>query len=198
MKSDIYALCDVALLDQFGVGLEQYASLAAMYGCEIMQYRDKEGSFETKHENLKRLRKAWDGILLINDEIALARLCDGVHIGQEDLAKIVENFGAKTFAEAITILRKFIGAKIVGLSTHNEEEIAVANDLDLDYIGLGAYRASNTKDVSSVLGLKLSSLAKLSCHKVVAIGGIYLYEPIQDIWKRAVGRDFLIKALSYA
>ncbi len=198
MGSDIYALCDMELLRSFGIAIEEYAAIAKMYGCEIIQYRDKNANFLLRWENLKRLRKAWDGVLLVNDEVALARLCDGVHLGQEDLAALVRNFGLASLSEGVMVVRKFIGAKIVGLSTHSSEEIAKANELELDYIGLGAYRKSGTKEVVNILGDHLAELALLSKHPVVAIGGIAVFEPIANVWKRAVGRDLLIKALSYA
>ena len=198
MFRDIYALCDMGLLRRFGLGLEDFVKIAKLFNAEIMQYRDKEGSVEEKNENLKKLRAMWDGTLIVNDEFALARFCDGVHVGQEDLLDIIEAFGARSKAEAVTILRKLSGAKIVGLSTHSEEEIEEANGLELDYIGLGAYRATSTKDVEHILGPKLEILALKSTHKVVAIGGVRVFDPIANVWKRAIGTDLVIKALTYA
>lgn len=198
MHHNIYALCDRDLLRRFDVTLEDFVDIAKLYDCDIMQYRDKSSSLDEKKENLKKLRRLWDGILIVNDEIALARLCDGVHVGQEDLANLIDIFGAKSLEEAIAIIRKLGGAKIIGISTHNEAEIKEANRLDIDYIGLGAYRASNTKDVSNILGERLPSLAKNSSHKVVAIGGVRVFDWIDHIWKKAIGTDLIIKALSYA
>ncbi len=198
MIEDIYALCDRGLLDRFRLSLEEFVRIAKRFNVKVMQYRDKEGSLEQKKENLKRLRALWDGLLIVNDELGLARLCDGVHIGQEDLEAILQAFGARSRSEGITILRKLSGAKIVGLSTHNLQEIKEANALELDYIGLGAYRASSTKEVENILGPKISELAKRSVHRVVAIGGICLFDEIEGVWKRAIGTDLVIKAMTYA
>ncbi|MRI58542.1 MAG: thiamine phosphate synthase [Epsilonproteobacteria bacterium] len=198
MFHDIYALCDMGMLRRFKIGLEEFVQIAQNFGAQIMQYRDKESTLEEKMENLKKLRSLWSGILIVNDEWALARVCDGVHVGQEDLLDIIEVFGARSKAEGVTILRHLSGAKIVGLSTHNKEEILEANGLDLDYIGLGAYRASTTKEVSFVLGPRLEQLASCSTHKVVAIGGVRLFDSIAHVWKRAIGSDLVIKALTYA
>jgi thiamine-phosphate pyrophosphorylase len=196
--NDLYALCDRELLERFHLSLEDFVDAAKLYGAKIIQYRDKKGSVDERYENLKKLRSLWDGTLIINDEIALSRFCDGVHIGQEDLLNIIEHFGARSAFEAITLIKKMIGAKIIGLSTHSLKEITAANELEIDYIGLGAYRVSSTKEVERVLGDKLPLLAASSRHKVVAIGGIRLFEYIPNVWLKAVGTDLCIKALTYA
>lgn len=198
MIEDIYALCDKALLDRFGLDLEEFVAIAKRFDCEIMQYRDKSADLQVKKERLKKLRELWDGILIVNDEIALARLCDGVHIGQEDLSHVMDLFGLVDENEALLVIRKVARAGIVGLSTHNLKEVQRANALDVDYIGLGAYRASSTKEVTNILAEDLPKIAKASRHKVVAIGGIRVFDDIENIWKKAIGTDLIIKALSYA
>ncbi len=196
--NNIYALCDMDLLERFGLELEDFVDFSNLFRAEILQYRDKKGSIEQKNENIQKLRKLWNKTLLVNDEIALARFCDGVHIGQEDLLNIIESFGARSKAEALTIIKKMMGAKIIGLSTHSKEEIEEANSMELDYIGLGAYRATSTKDVSVVLGDMLPKLAALSRHRVVAIGGVKVFDYIENVYLKAVGSDLVIKALTYA
>ncbi len=198
MIEDIYALCDMELLRRFDLTLEDFVRIAKRFNASILQYRDKQASPRQKNERLKRLRALWERTLIINDEIALARFCDGVHIGQEDLQNVMRGFGAKSKSEAIIIIKKLSGAKIVGLSTHTLQEIKESNGLDVDYIGLGAYRASQTKEVEYVLGSELSHLAKRSRHKVVAIGGVQLFDHIENVWKKAIGTDLVIKALTYA
>ena len=81
----------------------------------------------------------------------------------------------------------------MGLSTHNEIEILEANDLDLDMIGLGAYRNTNTKDVSTVLGDNIIYLAKISKHPVCAIGGVKINDHIENIRFNVVGSGFYEK-----
>ena len=195
---DLYALCDRQLLDRYSLELEDFIEAAKLFGAQVVQYRDKEAPLDEKQENIKKLRRLWEGTLIVNDEISLAKYCDGVHLGQEDLASVMERFGAKSKAEAITMMRKLIGAKIVGLSTHSQAEIEEANMLDLDYIGLGAYRATKTKEVRHILGERLPLLAAASKHRVVAIGGVRLFEYIPGVWLKAVGSDLCIKALTYA
>jgi thiamine-phosphate pyrophosphorylase len=76
---------------------------------------------------------------------------------------------------------------IIGLSTHNREEILEANKLPLDYIGLGAYRKTSTKETSNILGKKVIELIKFSNHPVAIIGGVKIYDKIPAI--KVIGSD---------
>ena len=80
--------------------------------------------------------------------------------------------------------------KLLGLSTHNEIEILEANELALDMIGLGAYKNTNTKDVSTILCSKISYLAKISTHPVCAIVGVKAEDVIENIRFNVVGSGF--------
>jgi len=71
-------------------------------------------------------------------------------------------------------IRNTIGQKLLGLSTHNKEEILQTNTLDLDYIGLGAYRGTQTKSEANVGGKALIEAASHSTHPVGMIGGVTL------------------------
>ncbi len=64
----------------------------------------------------------------------------------------------------------------MGISTHNKEEIEEANSLNVDYIGLGAYRQTATKEDASVGGEALIELAKISKHPVGIIGGVKMID----------------------
>ena len=88
------------------------------------------------------------------------------------------------------MIRLKIKDKLLGLSTHNELEILEANDLPLDMIGLGAYKNTSTKDVSTILGSKISYLAKISKHPVCAIGGVKVDDIIENIRFNVVGSGF--------
>jgi len=90
-----------------------------------------------------------------------------VHVGQEDLLTFDRDPAA-----AIEKIRHHIGRKILGLSTHNKAEILIANELDLDYIGLGAYRPTQTKTEANVGGSALIEAASYSKHPVGIIGGV--------------------------
>ena len=90
-------------------------------------------------------------------------------------------------------MRKKYPNRIFGISTHNELEILEANKLDIDYIGLGAYRDTSTKkDISGILGDKISYLAKISKHPVGAIGGVKVDDDIEHITYNVVGSGLLV------
>ncbi len=144
----IYALVDKETLKQKGVSLEILLQhIATFSNIPILQYRNKRASLEEKKEDMETIRAHYDGKLIINDTIELIAYADGLHLGQEDLREYSEDL-----KEAVELVRQKIGEKILGLSTHDKEEILEANTLDLDYIGLGAYRATDTKREAHVGG----------------------------------------------
>ena len=182
----IYALCDFELLKSHSLSFEKYIKICKKHNVYIIQYRDKINKKSKIKENLLKLKKLWDKTLIINDNFELALFCDGVHLGQEDLAKISTNKKS-----AIEKIRKKIGNKIVGISTHNIEEIKETNSLNIDYIGLGAYRITSTKKGARVLGEKISSLAKYSNKKVAVIGGVKLDDDIKNVEYLVTGRGLI-------
>ena len=184
----LYALCDQDMLDKEGISLETFLEKAKEHKAEIIQYRAKNADIAFMKKQLIHIRKEYDGFLIINDAYELIEFCDGVHVGQEDLREIDNDLH-----KAVTVLRSVIGSdKILGISTHNEEEVLEANNMDLNYIGLGAYRDSSTKkDISYVLGEKLDSIAKLSDHYVAAIGGVKLDDKFQNVTYHVIGSGLL-------
>ena len=173
----LYALCDQTTLEQKKVTLEQFVQLAHKHDAAIIQYRNKSGDFDFITAQLVRLRQLWEKTLIINDAFMLHPFCDGVHLGQEDLLKVDRN---PYFA--IDKIRNVIGSKkMIGLSTHNREEIEMANLLDLDYIGLGAYRATSTKEDAAPLQEQLDLLAAGSKLPVAAIGGVRFDDDFEHV-----------------
>lgn len=194
----IYGLCDRQLLDYFGISLDEYLKIAKFYNVEWIQYRDKVSDFKEKKKNLEFLKKRWKKGLIVNDFIELAQFADGLHVGQEDLLDLIESFGVSSQYDAVLIIRKIIGKKILGLSTHNKEEIKEANILDLDYIGLGAYRDSSTKSVQNIIEKDIKSLVPLSRHKVAIIGGVRVYDKIDGVDFKVIGSDLFRKWLTFS
>ncbi len=134
-----------------------------------------------------------NSILIINDYIELASLADGLHIGQEDLLKIDSNI-----KDAIKKIKEELPSKMVGISTHNKEEILLANETDIDYIGLGAYRDSSTKKDINIKGKELLELSFLSKHPVALIGGVKIDDNFDgyNIKYKVIGKDLVIKYLN--
>jgi thiamine-phosphate pyrophosphorylase len=184
----LYALCDQDMLISKGVSIDAFVAKAIEHKAEIIQYRAKNADIASIKKSLIAIRKIYDGFLIVNDAYELIEFCDGVHVGQEDLREIDPNI-----SKAVTILRNVIGNdKILGISTHNEQEVLEANDMDLNYIGLGAYRATTTKvDITSVLGEELDAIAKLSKHYVAAIGGVELNDQFENVTYHVIGSGLL-------
>lgn len=180
----LYALCDQDMLDSRGISLNNFIDIANIKQAEILQYRNKNADIATVKEKLIAIRKEFDGLLIVNDMYELIEFCDGVHLGQEDL-----QFINKDITKAIKMVRDTIkNDKILGISTHNEEEVLIANNLDLNYIGLGAYRSTNTKkDISVVLGDDIEKIALQSKHPVAVIGGVKLEDKFQNITYHVIG-----------
>ena len=181
----LYVLCDYETLQKKSISLEQFVSLCKKKNVKIVQYRDKISSDEIQIKNLLFLKENLDIPIIVNDKIDLINYADGLHVGQEDLEKI-----HKDKSLAVKLIRLKIKDKLLGLSTHNEKEILEANTLALDMIGLGAYKNTSTKDVSTILGDKISYLAKISRHPVCAIGGVQIDDIIENVKFNVVGSGF--------
>lgn len=136
-------------------------------GIKFIQYREKtKPALDRYNECLKLRQMTRDNgaIFIIDDfiDLAMAVDADGVHIGQTDLPA--------------QIVRQLIGNdKIIGLSTHSEEQLQKANMLGdiIDYIGVGPVYATQTKKNAVPVGFSYVEYAtKNSKHPFVAIGGI--------------------------
>jgi len=184
----LYALCDQDLLDSRNVSVIEFVELAKEQNAEIIQYRNKNADTSYIKQQLIKIRKIFDGFLIVNDSYELVEFCDGIHVGQEDLKNIDEDI-----FKAVKILRNVIGKdKILGISTHNEEEVLQANEMDLNYIGLGAFRDTSTKkDLSSVLGDRLDMIASKSKHFVGAIGGVKQDDKFSHVRYHVIGSGLL-------
>lgn len=180
--NNLYALCDFQTLQNKNISLDDFIQICIKKNAKIVQYRDKINSDSIQIQNLKYLKTKLDIPIIINDKIDLIQYADGLHLGQEDFLKFHTNKKI-----AIKLIRTKIKDKLLGLSTHNEVEILEANKLDLDMIGLGAYKGTNTKDVSTILGDKISYLAKISKHPVCAIGGVNCEDKISNVRFNVVG-----------
>ena len=186
MQTQVYALCDYQTLEKFDISLFEYIEICSKYNTVYIQYRDKVNSTEIQKQNILYLKQNTNTPIIINDKIDLLDYCDGIHLGQEDFESLSIKYKLQPI-QMIKFIRKKYFNKIIGISTHNEFEILETNKLDIDYIGLGAYRETNTKSVSNILGDNISYLAKISKHPVGAIGGVKLDDNIQNISYNVIG-----------
>ena len=137
-------------------------------GAGIIQYRDKSGNLGKRKKQASELRmlcNQYDALLLINDDLELARLvnADGIHLGEKDA----------TISEA----RSFLGEDaIIGISCYNQLELAIkAENEGANYIAFGAFFTSPIKPEARTAELDLIVEAKQRLTTpICAIGGINL------------------------
>ena len=139
---------------------------AAAAGARLFQYRNKSASMKEAYVEALVLRNvALDvGVtFIVNDrcDLALAVDADGVHLGQEDLP--------------LDLARKVMGPdRLIGISTHNPDQVRVASAGKADYLGFGPiFKPGSKQDHDPVVGLEgLRAMRKLTSLPVFAIGGI--------------------------
>jgi thiamine-phosphate pyrophosphorylase len=140
---------------------------AAAGGAPVIQLREKGLSDRALLGRARQVRR-WTrqaGVLFIlNDRPDLARLCeaDGVHLGQDDLP--------------VREARRVLGPDaLVGVSTHNVEQVRQAVLDGASYIGVGPTFPSGTKDFPELAGLDFIRAAVAeTALPAFAIGGINL------------------------
>lgn len=146
-------------------------------GCSILQLRDKRGADDltlSLAEELRQRCHLHDVRFVLNDRADLALLsgADGLHLGQYDLS--------------VADARKMIGARPVGVSTHNLEEALAAVEAGADLLGFGPVFPTATKEnPDPVVGLEgLRTVVEQVELPIVAIGGI---NPSNAASSRAAG-----------
>ena len=161
---------------------------AAGAGAKLFQYRNKSASMKEAYVEAMELRKiaAELGVtFIVNDrcDLALAVEADGVHLGQEDLP----------YGDA----RMIMGAgKLIGLSTHNPEQVHEADRLKPDYIGFGPiFKPGSKRDHDPVVGVQgLREIRRLTSLPIFAIGGITV-ENVADAMKAGADGVAVISAI---
>jgi thiamine-phosphate pyrophosphorylase len=138
---------------------------AAESGAQIIQLREKgigDQALLALARDVRRITKKAGALFIVNDRPDIARLChaDGVHLGQDDLP----------VREASRILGP--GA-LIGVSTHNMEQLRQAILDGASYIGVGPVFPSSTKNFPALAGLEFvkTAMAETSL-PAFAIGGI--------------------------
>lgn len=148
------------------VGYAKCAEAAVRAGVKIVQLRIKHASREDILREGREMRRVTAGtgtLFIVNDDPSIASEvgADGVHVGQGDMAPA-------------DVRSRYPELKVVGLSTHNMEQVCASNAQPIDYIGVGPVYATPTKDIPDpTLGLDtMSRMIAASTHPAVAIGGI--------------------------
>jgi thiamine-phosphate pyrophosphorylase len=160
----LYAILDASALADSDKLIENAMEFAAA-GVRLLQYRNKPGNARQMLEHARNLKRALgDSVrLIMNDraDLCVAAGLDGVHLGQDDLS--------------VPDARRVVGDELwVGLSTHNVEQVAAADQTSADYIAIGPVFATSSKaNPDPVIGIAGVRAAKrLTGKPLVAIGGI--------------------------
>jgi thiamine-phosphate pyrophosphorylase len=166
----LYAIVDASCFSTTEQ-LNAFSEQLVAGGCTLLQYRNKSGNARMMVEQAQALRKQHSRAraqsphvrLIMNDraDLALVAEFDGVHVGQDDL-----------LPESV---RSIIGAdRWLGVSTHNPEQLAEADQTSADYLAIGPVFSTSSKEKPDpVVGLEgVHRARQLTRKPLVAIGGI--------------------------
>jgi thiamine-phosphate pyrophosphorylase len=160
----LYAILDGSCFSS-GQLLFDAAEELASAGLKVIQYRNKFADARTVLQQARELKSRIGprAKLVMNDraDLCLAAELDGVHVGQGDLSP-----------ESV---RRIVGPdRLLGVSTHNPEQVAEADRTSADYIAIGPVFATSSKaDPDPVVGLAgVRRARELTTKPLIAIGGI--------------------------
>jgi len=187
MPPRVYPIVDTAALDRHGMAPFGFCEALLEGGARFFQFRHK-GGFDRETvallERMTELARAAGATLIVNDrpDVAAALGC-GVHLGQTDLPPVHA--------------RKVLPVPaIMGYSTHNATQLALAAGEPVDYVALGPiFGTESKKNPDPVVGVeKLRSWRLLATKPLVAIGGITL-ETADAVWKAGADSVAVISGL---
>jgi len=161
---------------------------AAEAGASLFQYRNKKASMKDAYVEALAIRQTAaraGALFIVNDrcDLALAVDADGVHLGQGDLP--------------LDLARKVLGPeKLIGISTHNPDQVREATAGKPDYLGFGPiFTPASKQDHDPVVGLEgLRAMRSCTSLPVFAIGGIQI-DQIGDIMRAGADGVAVISAI---
>jgi len=172
MLPRLYAIIDASYFSS-PEKLFDYVRCVLSSGVMLVQYRNKNGTGREMLSHAREIRLIAFSVaaekgttpatLVMNDraDLALAAAFDGVHVGQDDLS--------------VDAVRAVVGSQmLVGVSTHNPDQVAEADKLDVSYIAVGPVFDTGSKaNPDPVIGLEgVRRARELTSKPLVAIGGI--------------------------
>jgi len=168
--------------------LVKVLTAAAKAGASLFQYRNKTASMKEAYVEASALRQAAAkaGVFfIVNDrcDLALAVDADGVHLGQGDLP--------------LELARKVMGPdKLIGISTHNPDQVRNATAGKPDYLGFGPiFKPGSKQDHDLVVGLEgLHAIRALTSLPVFAIGGIQI-DQVREVMREGANGVAVISAI---
>ncbi|MBS0156045.1 MAG: thiamine phosphate synthase [Nitrospira sp.] len=168
--------------------LVEVLKISAGAGAWLFQYRNKTASMKEAYAEalpLRKMARELGMLFIVNDrcDLALAVDADGVHLGQGDLP--------------LGLARKIMGPdKLIGISTHNPEQVRVATAGGPDYLGFGPiFRPGSKTDHDPVVGVAgLKAIRPLTPLPIFAIGGITL-DQVGDVIQAGANGVAVISAI---
>ncbi|WP_437394157.1 thiamine phosphate synthase [Olivibacter jilunii] len=158
-----HATKDKSIIDQVHIAVDA--------GIKWVQFRLKNADDDTFKQQAMaclEIAKRHRCTFVINDRVHVAKEidADGIHIGKEDMSP--------------RTAREMLGPdKIIGCTANTIDDIIQLSNLPIDYIGLGPFRFTKTKEkLSPILGLVGYDeiIKKAVAHNlsvpIIAIGGI--------------------------
>jgi thiamine-phosphate pyrophosphorylase len=160
----LYAILDASCFSSPQLLFDAADDLASA-GLRIIQYRNKTADGRTMLSRARELksRVGARSRLIMNDraDLCTAAEFNGVHIGQDDLSP--------------QSVRRIVGPdRLLGVSTHNPEQVAQADRTSADYIAIGpVFTTASKANPHPIVGLAgVRRARELTSKPLVAIGGI--------------------------
>ncbi|HEY3380461.1 MAG TPA: thiamine phosphate synthase [Vicinamibacterales bacterium] len=172
----LYAIVDAEVANRRGWTVPELARAYLAGGARLLQVRAKRAGgaeFLEWCEAVVADARALGATVIVNDRADVAAMAgaDGVHLGQNDLG-------------VSDVRRVYPSIRVVGLSTHSEQQIAAAFEQPASYTAVGPIFATRTKATGyDAVGLHLVRSAVAAARSrgeggigrpIVAIGGITL------------------------
>jgi thiamine-phosphate pyrophosphorylase len=164
--SRVYPIVDADLCRTRDLSPRAMARACFQGGARLLQLRVKSGSsgeFLALASAVVEEARPFEAAVIVNDRADIARMAGaaGVHVGQDDLPP----------AE----VRRIVAPAVIGLSTHDLEQISAGLSSTADYVAVGPIFATATKETGyGARGFELVQAAANRGKPVVAIGGITL------------------------
>lgn len=161
----LYAIVDTVTLARRGLEVVAFAEAVLAERPAVVQLRAKGLAARDTLALLRRLvplARAAGALVFANDRPDLAVLagCDGVHVGQDDVP--------------VSLARAAAPGLLVGVSTHDREQLARALHEAPDYVAVGpVFPTASKVGAGPVVGLDaVAAAVRVSALPIVAIGGI--------------------------
>ena len=170
-RASIPRLYPILVPSRIGKGglreIVEFANEVTAGGATLIQLREKHASAREVLRIARELRRVLpeNVRLILNDraDLCVAAGVSGVHVGQDDLPP--------------DAARRIVGPeRILGVSTHNPEQVKAGDESSADYVAVGPVFSTASKDnPDPIIRLEGVKRARALTQKpLVAIGGITL------------------------